>query len=237
MMLLLLPMFVLGMVPGRPPPPVPPGPPRTAPGPDVRYEDTGRDCHIATDGTVTDPTMGKPANGNVNALVRNSDNALVGYACVGSPAPAVTKENSERRLLPVGGEGGWTTIWVLGLCGMLLFLGGLSLDLWRAFGERRNLAAAADAAALAGASGLDETRFRQDGDIRLDPDLARRLADQSMATQTDTSRLDSWNIEATDEKITVIAHGRVPLSLVKLLMAGQPLDVRVTSTARPRGSP
>ncbi|MGH9030897.1 MAG: pilus assembly protein TadG-related protein, partial [Acidimicrobiia bacterium] len=48
------------------------------------------------------------------------------------------------------------TVWMLGLCLMLLLLGGISLDLWRAFSERRALASAADAAAIAGASALDE---------------------------------------------------------------------------------
>src|SRR5438128_12171130 len=34
-------------------------------------------------------------------------------------------------------EHGTTTLWVLGLCISLLFLGGLSLDLWRAVADRR----------------------------------------------------------------------------------------------------
>ena len=49
-------------------------------------------------------------------------------------------------------EHGTITLWILGLCLMLFLLGGISLDLWRSFSERRALAATADAAALAGAS-------------------------------------------------------------------------------------
>src|SRR6266540_1415895 len=37
-------------------------------------------------------------------------------------------------------ERGQVTVWMLGLAVMLLFLGGLSLDLWRAFTQRQNLA-------------------------------------------------------------------------------------------------
>jgi hypothetical protein len=48
---------------------------------------------------------------------------------------------------------------MLGLCLMLFLLGGISLDLWRAFSERRSLAATAGAA-VAGASALDEAAYR-----------------------------------------------------------------------------
>jgi Flp pilus assembly protein TadG len=67
-----------------------------------------------------------------------------------------------RRRPAVDGddERGWMTLWFLGLCVMLLFVGGLSLDLWHAFSERRSLAAAADAGARAGASMIDEQACR-----------------------------------------------------------------------------
>src|ERR1700716_167274 len=53
-----------------------------------------------------------------------------------------------RRPPDIGGprESGTITLWMLGLCLMLFLLGGISLDLWRAFSERRSLAATADAA-------------------------------------------------------------------------------------------
>ena len=37
-------------------------------------------------------------------------------------------------------EYGTITLWILGLCLMLFLLGGISLDLWRSFSERRALA-------------------------------------------------------------------------------------------------
>ncbi|MFI5372728.1 MAG: pilus assembly protein TadG-related protein, partial [Candidatus Eisenbacteria bacterium] len=52
------------------------------------------------------------------------------------------------------GSQGTVTLWLLGLCLLLFALGGISLDLWRSFSERRALVATADAAALAGASAV-----------------------------------------------------------------------------------
>ena len=56
-------------------------------------------------------------------------------------------------------ERGTITLWLLGLCVMLFALGGISVDLWRSFSTRRALASGADAAALAGASAIDEDRY------------------------------------------------------------------------------
>jgi Flp pilus assembly protein TadG len=66
-----------------------------------------------------------------------------------------------RPTLGARRESGTITLWMLGLCLMLFLLGGISLDLWRAFSERRSLAATADAAAVAGASALDEAAYRR----------------------------------------------------------------------------
>ena len=73
-------------------------------------------------------------------------------------------------------ERGTMTLWVLGLCIAVLFLGGLSLDLWRVIAVRRSLVAMADAGATAGANGLDQAALR-DGVLRLDPVVARADAD------------------------------------------------------------
>ena len=89
-----------------------------------------------------------------------------------------------RQRLPNIGvlrESGTITLWMLGLCLMLFLLGGISLDLWRAFSERRSLAASADAAAVAGASALDEAAYRSTGAVRLVPADAQRRARASLA--------------------------------------------------------
>ena len=133
------------------------------------------------------------------------------------------------------GERGTITLWILGLCLMMFLLGGISLDLWRSFSERRALAATADAAALAGASAIDEDRYRQSGDLVLVPALAEKLARASVSRQVDTRSLRAVEVEATADVVTVVARGRVGLTLLNLLDTAD-LDVRVTATATPRRS-
>ena len=133
-------------------------------------------------------------------------------------------------------EAGWTTVWVLGLSMLLLSVGGISLDLWRAFAERRTITALADAASVAGASGLDENALRSTGTLRLDPRSARQLAQRSLAAQPDGDRLTDFDVRATPDSVTVVARGRANLTLLRLMAGVGPLDVTVTSTARPRRS-
>ena len=57
------------------------------------------------------------------------------------PEPVMRPDRADER--------GTITLWVLGLCISLMFLGGLSLDLWRAVADRRELSSMADTAATA----------------------------------------------------------------------------------------
>jgi hypothetical protein len=133
-------------------------------------------------------------------------------------------------------QGGQIVLWLLGLCVMLLFIGGISLDLWRVFGERRALAGIADAAAIAGASGIDEQVFRDDNLVVLDRGLAQQRALDSIATQPDTGSLRSpIGVVATTEEIAVELHGEVPLTLMRVLMPDAPtLSIQVRAVSRPR---
>lgn len=142
---------------------------------------------------------------------------------------------SDRRHCPTG-EAGWVTLWLLGLAVMLLALGGLSLDLWRAFSERRDLAGAVDAAAAAGASGLDTDRYRTSGEIVLDPATVEALAADNLAAQTDLRSLTHVTIDATPHAVTVTAVGTVELSLTRTLIPLGPLTIRVDATAEPARS-
>lgn len=134
-----------------------------------------------------------------------------------------------------GDERGTITFWILGLCVLLLALGGLSLDLWRSFSERRTLAAGADAAALAGASAIDPDRYRASGELVLEPAEAERRARQSIEQQLDRAALRAVDVEATTESVTVVVRGNVRFSLLGLLEGGD-FDVRVVATAWPRRS-
>jgi len=134
-------------------------------------------------------------------------------------------------------ERGTVTLWLLGLCVVLLFLGGLTLDLWRAFSERRALAGVVDAAAAAGASGIDVAAFRATGHVALDPAAAEALAADNLAAHNDLPSLTAVTLSASPAAITVEATGAVDLTLTKLLLDPVPLTIRVTATAEPAASP
>jgi hypothetical protein len=125
-------------------------------------------------------------------------------------------------------ERGAVTLWVLGLCVCVLFLGGLSLDLWRAVGERRALSAMADAAAAAGANGVDEAALRA-GRVHLDPVRARALAQ----TQLDPTHYDDGEVAVDSERVRVTLRGHVDFSLLGIFLGGDEFRVEVHASAAP----
>jgi Flp pilus assembly protein TadG len=134
---------------------------------------------------------------------------------------------------------GQVTIWMLAFSLTLLMLGlGVSIEIWRVVTAWRSLASTADAAATSGASGIDDTAFRDSGGItvRLDPALAEDLAYQSLETQADRSDITSYQAAATTEEVTVVVQGHVDLLLLGTLR-DEPLAFTVTATAEPRISP
>ena len=144
-----------------------------------------------------------------------------------------------RRPRNVGArrESGTITLWMLGLCLMLFLLGGISLDLWRAFSERRSLAASADAAAVAGASALDEAAYRSTGAVRLVPADAQRRARASLADQLDRRALRDARVEANEDTVIVTVDGSVDFSLLQIVAPGDEFAITVHATARPQASP
>jgi Flp pilus assembly protein TadG len=144
----------------------------------------------------------------------------------------------KRRMAPgASRESGTITMWMLGLCVMLFLLGGVSLDLWRAFSERRSLAATADAAAVAGASALDEAAYRSSGLVRLVPADAQRRAQASLAEQLDRRALRDARVVATEAEVRVTVGGAVDFSLLQIVAPGDEFDITVHATARPQASP
>jgi Flp pilus assembly protein TadG len=134
-------------------------------------------------------------------------------------------------------ESGTITLWMLGLCLMLFLLGGISLDLWRAFSERRSLAASADAAAVAGASALDEAAYRSSGAVRLVPADAQRRARASLEDQLDRRALRDARVEATEDTVMVTVDGSVDFSLLQIVAPGDEFEITVHATACPQASP
>jgi Flp pilus assembly protein TadG len=106
----------------------------------------------------------------------------------------------------------------------LLFLGGISLDLWRSFSARRALASIADAAAIAGASGIDQARFDSANQLALDPELSRSLALDSFRSQSSQtgfsggSVTDEPRIDVTPDRITVTVTGTVNYTLLRIFL-------------------
>ena len=134
------------------------------------------------------------------------------------------------------GASGTITLWLLGLCLLLFALGGISLDLWRAFSERRALAATADAAALAGASAIDEDQYRSSGAVVLVPSRAEARARAHVAQQLDRAALRAVSVHADADAVTVVVHGAVGFTLLGVLAPHGDLAVQVTATATPRRS-
>jgi hypothetical protein len=130
-------------------------------------------------------------------------------------------------------EEGSMTIWMLGLCVMLLFLGGISLDLWRAFAERRALAERVDSAAVAGGSGIDESAFRASSVVQLDPARADSLAWANLNDQPADPALLSQDVSASTRTVTVTATGQVHFTLLGVLLAGKPFIISVSATVQP----
>lgn len=133
-------------------------------------------------------------------------------------------------------ERGTITLWVLGLCLMLFLLGGISLDLWRAFSERRSLAAVADAAAVAGASALDTAAYRAANAVQLVPAEAERRARESLADQLDRRALRDAQVRASTTEVSVVVSGSVDFSLLRILSPESRFELTVRATARPEPS-
>lgn len=139
-----------------------------------------------------------------------------------------------ERLRGPDGEAGTIVLWLLGLCVILLFVGGLSLDLWRVLADRRALAGIADAASIAGASALDESAFRTQGEVLLDPADARQRALESIGAQADRAGIEAAAADASAERITVVLEGSTELTLLRVLMPGSPtIPLRVRAVAQP----
>lgn len=134
-----------------------------------------------------------------------------------------------------GTERGSVTIWMLGLCVCVLFLGGLSVDLWRVFNERRHLGALADASAIVGAGALDETAWRRDRALRLEPSRAQATALAYLRPRVSAGT--SVQVRAQPDRVQVRLGRTVRLSLLGLLAPQREVPVSAEAVVRPARSP
>ena len=131
---------------------------------------------------------------------------------------------------------GTITLWVLGLTIAVMFLGGLGLDLWRAIAVRREVATMAEAAATAGANGLDENALRG-GRIELEDGRVRQLIAAQLAEYPDAAKLDGESITITGARVNVALREQVHFSLLGIFMGGGQFTVQANATAEPRERP
>jgi Flp pilus assembly protein TadG len=134
-------------------------------------------------------------------------------------------------------ERGTVTLWVLGLCVVVFFLGGLGLDLWRGIATRRELSAMADSVATAAANGVDEQALRTDGTVRLDPARVRAIANETLTRDDRASGLRAVSLQVAGDDVVVTLEDEVPFSLLGVFVHGEPFTVRVTATASPEARP
>lgn len=130
---------------------------------------------------------------------------------------------------------GSVTIWMLGLSLLLLSFGGIALDYWRGLALQRELAAVADSAAIAAASGIDEAEYRASGLVLLDPGRANALALASVDGQDVETNSVSVDVTPDGSQVTVEVTGEVEVGLLGVFVNDdRPLEVRARATAQPR---
>ena len=134
------------------------------------------------------------------------------------------------------GEHGMITLWVLGLAVAVLFLGGIGLDFWRAIAVRREVSVMADAAATAGANGLDESALRG-GRLELDEPRVRQLVASELAEYPDARKLRDANVTIVDGQVVVALSEDVHFSLLGIFMGRGHFTVQVRAVAEPQEIP
>lgn len=130
------------------------------------------------------------------------------------------------------GDRGAVALWSLGLLLMLLFAGGLALDLWRVLSRHGTLSGIAYKSAVAGAAQVVESDLYQNR-VALDPDLAEDAARRFAENQPDWDNSMNLTSEASDSEIVVEIAETVPLTLMRLFAPSGGITVTVTARASP----
>ena len=132
---------------------------------------------------------------------------------------------------------GMITIWALGMVLVVSLIGWMGIGAWSAFGERRELSAAADQAAQAGATALDLATVRTDNVRQLNPDEAEARAWDSLANQNLGDTTDA-TVTATPERIIITLESEISTGLLGVFADdNQPFRISVTAIGTPRGTP
>ncbi len=131
-------------------------------------------------------------------------------------------------------ERGSVTLWTLGLSLLLLLFGGVAVDFWRALALQRELAAIADSASVAAASGIDEEHYRATGEVLIDASRATGIGSSYVASQ-DVVLEDLIVTTAPDGlSVSVLVVDRLDLGLMGVFVdQREPLTVTAEATAIP----
>jgi hypothetical protein len=129
---------------------------------------------------------------------------------------------------------GSVTLLMIGATMIVMFVGWIAFTMWNGSNERRQLAAAADQAAQAGATALDAAAFRATGARQLDPAAAEQRAIASLADQDIEDKLTDYSVNATADQIVVVLEGQVDIGLLRIFDVNSgPIEVRVTAVGIP----
>jgi hypothetical protein len=111
----------------------------------------------------------------------------------------------------------------------------VALDFWRALSTQREVAAIADAATVAAASGIDELHYRTTGEVMLDADRARALGARSIALQDEVLDSAVFSILPDGSAVELTVLASIDAGFIGFFTGDDGrLKVRATSRAAPR---
>jgi Flp pilus assembly protein TadG len=134
-------------------------------------------------------------------------------------------------------EKGTFTVWALGLCLILFLLGGISIDVWRAYEARSTLSEITDSAARAGASEIDIRERQLYGRVVINPENAEKAISNSVIENSDLQSVSFNSIRSevnpSATEVTVEVRSSFSFFLLRMLPGASDAEVVARSSARP----
>jgi len=132
------------------------------------------------------------------------------------------------------GVRGQAAAWLAIMLPLFLAVVGLAVDGVVVLGARRELQDIADGAARAGATAIDEQRYREQGTVELVEGTARQRAEQALG-RVESRRLDgrpAGDVRASRTAVEVTVRGRARLAFIRIVGV-RTAEVRASARARP----
>lgn len=136
-------------------------------------------------------------------------------------------------------------VFVVMIAAMVMFLGGISVDLWRVLAEHRKVTNLADGASIAAATAVDLDRLYNQPNrpaVLDEPEAIARACDYLARNSVTASCPGEVVVTVAGDEVTIELRREVPLTLLAFLsVAGgntDPIEVAAVSTAElQRGVP